>query len=159
MSNDILDALSSEDDFSPIFKFTNAGDHVKGVIVEEPKTFPVNEYQTTTPKVGADGKPVMQVLLVLATDQPADDTHDGRWRVYLDKPLMKLAVRKALKDAGDCTLEVGGELSLEFTGYRETRGGGSAKEFTAKYSPVEPDPWGPIGTAEVVDGDGDPVGA
>lgn len=146
MSDEIWDALSSEGDFSPIFKFTDPGDRIKGIIVEPPTTLPLTEYNSDKVKHDADGNPVMQVLLLLATEQRADENHDGRWRVYLDKPLLKAAVLRGLKDAGASSLEVGGELSIEFTGWRQT-GGFSAKDFTAKYFSVQQS--GPIGTGEL----------
>lgn len=151
MSTAIWDALASEGDFAPIFKFTEPGDRIGGVIVEEPKTFPLTEYGSREPKIGQDGKPVMQILLTLATEVSADENHDGRWRVYLDKPLLKSAVARELKAAGSQTLTVGDELTVTFTGMRETRGGGSAKDFTAEYrASAEPsDGDGPIGTGDL----------
>ncbi|MFM8600167.1 MAG: hypothetical protein ACKOB8_14375 [Mycobacterium sp.] len=101
MTDNIWDALSSDSgDFAPIFKFTNPGDSINGVIIEDPVTLPLTAYGTTEPKIGKDGNPVMQIMLVLATDQLKDESHDGRWRVYIDKPLFKAAVRDALKAAG-----------------------------------------------------------
>ncbi len=151
MTQAIWDALSSESDFAPIFKFNNPGDRIGGVIVEEPRTFPLTEYGSREPKVGKDGKPVMQILLTLATEVTADENHDGKWRVYIDKPLMKSAVIRALKAAGAPTLEVGGEVTVTFTGLRDTRGGGTAKDFTAEYTA----PDGPLGFGELGEtGDG-----
>lgn len=150
-NNDIWDALGGSDN-SPIFKFANPGDKVKGIIVEPPVTLPLKEYKSDQPKIGADGKPVMQVLLILATDQPLDDDHDGRYRVYVDKPGMKSAVKRALTSADVMSLDVGGELELEFTDYQETRSGVQAKAFVAIYAPAAPadDPWGgPIGVGEL----------
>lgn len=145
----IWDALASESDFAPIHKFTEPGDQIGGVIVEEPKTLPLTEYGSREPKIGQDGKPVMQILLTLATEVSADENHDARWRVYLDKPLLKSAVARALKAAGSQTLAVGDQLTVTFTGIRETRGGGSAKDFTAEYTPAAPCDDGPMGTGEL----------
>lgn len=151
-STDVMDALASESDFSPIKKFLEPGDSIAGIIVEEPRTFPLTEFNSKEPKIGPDGKPVMQILLVLATEQAADADHDGRWRTYIDKPLLKAAVLKALKAAGALTLAVGGEISIEFVGLRDTRGGGSAKDFTVTYSPPPGDEdFGPIGSAVLGD--------
>ena len=151
-TTDIWDALSTESDFSPIFKFINECDRIKGLIVEEPRTFPLTEFNSKEPKIGPDGKTVMQILLVLATEQAADADHDGRWRVYIDKPLLKAAVLNALKAAGVLTLGVGGEISIEFVGLRETRGGGSAKDFTVTYTaPPGDEDFGPIGSAVLGD--------
>ena len=156
MTTAIWDALASEGDFAPIFKFADPGDRIGGVIVEEPRTLPLTEYGSREPKIGPDGKPVLQILVTLATEVSADENHDGRWRVYVDKPLMKSAVARALKAAGSKTLAVGDKLTVTFTGMRETRGGGSAKDFTAEYTPAAPCGDESIGTAtlgEFIDGD------
>jgi hypothetical protein len=154
MSTEVMDALASESDFSPIFKYNEPGNTITGPIVEEPRTFPLNEFGTKEPKLDRDGNPVMQVLLVVQTHQYADENHDGRWRTYIDKPLLKAAVLKALKAAGVKTLAVGGIITIEFVGFRETRGGGSAKDFTVTYTPPlgdDADDFGPIGNAELGD--------
>lgn len=145
MTASILDVLASEGDFAPIFKFTNPGDRISGVILEEPKTLPLNEYGSREIKLDGNGNPVMQILLILATDQQADDNHDGRWRVYIDKPLQKQAVAKTLKANRANTLEVGGDFTMSYVGLVETRGGGHAKDFTATYIP----PDGPMGVGEL----------
>jgi hypothetical protein len=151
-STEVMDALASESDFSPIKKFLEPGDSITGIIVEEPRTFPLTEYNSKEPKIGNNGKTVMQILLVLATDQAADADHDGRWRVYLDKPLLKSRSLKAVKSAGASTLAVGGEITITYVGLVETRGGGSAKDFTVTYSPPPGDEdFGPIGSAVLGD--------
>lgn len=147
MSSAVWDALQSDGDFSPIFKFADTGDKITGVIVEQPRALPLTEFGSKEPKLGPDGSPLQQIMLVLATEQAQDDNHDGRWRVYLDKPLLKAAVKRAMVAADVETLEIGGELTITFVGLRETRSGGAAKDFTAEYRPVS----GPIGTAELGD--------
>ncbi|MBU3749823.1 MAG: hypothetical protein FGM52_05130 [Mycobacterium sp.] len=144
MSHSIMDALSSDGDFAPIFKFNNPGDSISGVIVEEPTTMPLTAFKSTEPKIGPDGKPVMQVLIVVASEQCQNEHHDGRWRVFIDKPLMKDAVRQAVRTAGAPTLELGGEVTISFTGWREL-GSGQAKAFTVAYAA----PDGPIGSGEL----------
>ncbi len=100
-----------------------------------------------SPSATTPGNPVTQVLFVLATEQPQDDDHDGKWRVYVDKPLMKQAVFDAVKDAGAVDIFVGDESSIKHIGMKTLKSGRSAKDFTAKHSPAtEPDPWS-IGTA------------
>lgn len=153
----VWDALSGDSDFSPIFRFAEAGDRISGVIVEEPKLLPLTEYKSTEPKIGPDGKPVMQIMVVLASEQAQDDNHDGRWRVYLDKPLLKAAVKRALVAADVETLEIGGEITITFVGLRETRSGGAAKDFTVEYSAAEGFGDGPIGRGEFFDANEQPV--
>jgi len=139
MTTSIWDALDAEGDYAPIFKFANPGDTITGRIVEKPKTIPLNAYGTREPKIGPDGKPVYQLLVVLATEHHADQDHDGRWRVYVDKPLMKKAVAGALREAQAADLTVGGTLTVTHTGMVDTRGGGTAKDFTATYNPPDPE--------------------
>lgn len=155
MTTSILDALGSEDDFAPIFKFVNPGDRISGVIVEEPKALPLKQYGSTEVKLDGNGNPVMQILLILTTDQPADPAHDGRYRVYIDKPFQKQAVAKTLKANRVNTLEVGGDFTMTYVGPVETRTGSTAKDFTATYIP----PAGPMGVGELGEYiDGDPFG-
>lgn len=58
---------------------------------------------------------------------------------------MMSAVGQALKAVGAGGLEIGGVLTLEFTGYGQAQGGNSApKEFKATYVPPKPEggAWG-----------------
>ena len=91
----------------------------------------------------------MQVLLVLATEQLQDDDHDGKWRVYVDKPLMKQALFDAVKASGAIDVAVGDEIiDYKFIGMKTLKNGRSAKNFAVKeFNPaMPPDPWS-IGTA------------
>lgn len=145
----ILDSLSSGGGDTPIFKFSDPGGRITGLIVEEPKVLPLREFGSEEPKLDAAGNPVTQVLLVLATEELQSDDHDGKWRVFIDKPLMKQAVFDAVKDANAVDILVGDEISIEFVGMKVLKNGRSAKDFTAKFSPAtEPDPWS-IGAAEL----------
>lgn len=141
MSNNIWDALETNSG-APVFKFADPGDKITGIVMEEPKLLPMKAYGSDQPKVDGAGNPVMQILLLLATDQQLDPEHDGQYRVYVDKPGMKAAVRRALTEAGSTTVEVGGELTIEFTGYQAMRSGAQAKVFTATYGSAFGDPIG-----------------
>jgi hypothetical protein len=144
MSN-IWDALSTPDgDDAPVFRFTNAGDKIRGTIIDDPTVLPLREFGTDKPKLDRNGTPVMQVLLVLATEQLDGDEHDGRWRVFIDKALLKRAVAEAIKKAGSDGLGVGDEISISFDGLKEMPSGRSAKSFTVSFSPVG-DPWAGAG--------------
>jgi hypothetical protein len=132
---DIWEALSQDSDYVPIFKFKNEDAEIEGDITGAPELLPLTQYKSETPKLDSNGNPVMQVLVVLATDRREDADHDGRWRVYIDKPLMKAAVLRALKDANVRTLEPGGRLWLKRVSDRHVSSGGSAHDFIAKYTP------------------------
>jgi hypothetical protein len=133
---DIWEALSQDNDYIPIFKFKDVDLEIDGDIDGVPELVPLTEYKSDTPKLDSNGNPVKQVLLVLATEQREDAGHDGRWRVYIDKPLMRAAVLRALKDAGVRTLAEGGRLWLKRVSDRQV-GGGSAHDFIAKYAPPQ----------------------
>jgi hypothetical protein len=132
--DDIWEALSQDSDYVPIFKFKDEDAEIEGDISGAPEQVPLTEFKSDTPKRDKNGRQVMQVLVVLATDQCDDDNPDGLWRVYIGKPLMRKAVLRALKDAGTRTLADGGRLWLKRTRDRHVSGGGSAHDFIAKYT-------------------------
>jgi hypothetical protein len=134
--DDIWEALSQDSDYVPIFKFKDAGVEIGGDIDGPPQLVPLTEYKSDTPKLDKNGNPIMQILLVLATELRDDDDQDGRWRVYVDKPLMKSALLHALKDAGVRTLADGGRLWLKRIDDRQV-GSGFAHDFNAKYTPPQ----------------------
>ena len=82
MSDDIRKFLSQSGSSDPVFRFKSVGDEICGKIAEEPKLLPQKKYQSDEPKLDDDGNPVMELLLVL-------DTEQGRCRVYVDRPLQK----------------------------------------------------------------------
>jgi hypothetical protein len=132
-----MDALAqASTDSQPIFKFTNPGDRIHGFIIEEPRLLPVTAFGSDAPKLDAAGRPVMQVMIVLATEQAQDDLHDGRWRVYLDKALLKQAVAAAVRESGADDLLIGDELVIEYTGKTVLSNSREAKAFTVAHSPA-----------------------
>ena len=131
----ILDALAQGADSSPIFKFTDPGDRIAGTIIEDPKLLPVKEFGSDNLKVGANGQPVQQVMVVLASEHTNDAQHDGRWRLYFDKALQKQALVAALKASGAEDLEVGDDLIVEYTSKTVLANGRSAKAFTVEHRP------------------------
>jgi hypothetical protein len=133
---DIWEALSQDSDYVPIFKFKDEDAEIEGDIVGAPELLPLTQYKSETPKLDSNGRQIMQVLIVLVTERREDADHDGRWRVYIDKPLMKAAVLRALKDGGVRTPAEGGRLWLKRVSDRQV-GGGSAHDFIAKYTPPQ----------------------
>lgn len=133
----ILDALAQASTTdSPIFKFSVPGDRISGIIIEDPRLLPVTAFGTDAPKLDAAGQPVMQVMVVLATEQVQGDQHDGKWRVYIDKALMKQALYKAVKASGASDLAVGDELVIEYIGKTVLSNSREAKAFTVAHSPA-----------------------
>jgi hypothetical protein len=135
--DDIWEALSQDSDYVPIFKFKDVDAEIEGDIAGAPELVPLTAYKSETPKLDKSGRQVMQVLVVLATEQCEDEDHDGRWRVYIDKPLMRAAVLRALKDASVRSPADGGRLWLKRVGDRHVSSGGSAHDFIAKYTPPQ----------------------
>jgi hypothetical protein len=116
----------------PIFKFKNVGDQIKGALAELPKLLPLTEFNSTEPKLDADGNPEMQLLLVLTVGE-------GRQRVYIDKPLLREALWGALKDAGVDELAIGGIIEIVRIDDVKCQNGGFAHNFYIVYSPPQDD--------------------
>ena len=119
----------------PIFKFKNVGDRIRGAIAEPPKLLPQTEYFSTEPKLDDDGKPVMQLLLVLSVGE-------GRQRVYIDKPLMREKLWRAIEDSGADDLTVGG--IIEIIRIEECQNGGTAHDFEVTFDPPADDSKAPF---------------
>jgi hypothetical protein len=131
----ILNALAQSDS-SPIFRFTDPGDRIAGTIVEDPKLVPVKEFGSDSPKLDANGQPVQQVMLVLATEVTQDAAHDGRWRVYIAQTLLRQAVFAAVKASGAADLAIGDDITIEYTGKTVLKNGREAKGFQVTHSPA-----------------------
>lgn len=135
-------------------KFDNVNEGASGYIVAQidPRTgaqVPYTEsqqtdYTTKEPKTYKDGNPIMQAVVLLQTEDRADDDDDGQRTLYVNKTRMKRAIQKALKEAinpatgqpGVGDLQIGGVLTIWMTGTEASQGGGSpAKTFQASYSP------------------------
>jgi len=131
-------------------KFPEVGSKVMGEITDLTVT-----QQTDIdgkPKTWDDGKPMWQVVATLQTTDREDGDDDGLRKLYIKgstkNPVsMAGAVRKAVTDAGEKEMKVGGQLAVVYTGDGEaTRAGLNApKEYKAQYK-------APVATV-AVDGD------
>ena len=130
------------------FKFAALGDKVEGVIISAEER-PQTDIQTGETKTWSDGNPMMQWVIVLATDLrdaeiPDDDGHraiyakggkatseDGKSRT------MQAAIIDAVKAAGAKVLEEGGTLAVAYTadGTPSARGFSPPKLYKARYAP------------------------
>jgi hypothetical protein len=121
----------------PAAKFDTIGKTVAGRITEEPELRQQTDFDTGAPKVWDNGDPMMQLVVVVATDErdPALEDDDGSRRLYIRGNLQQ-AVANAVR-AAKSKLEVGGTLSVTYTGDDEPkrRGMSGAKRYTATYSP------------------------
>lgn len=123
----------------PSFKFETVGQVAKGPILELGMQ-QQRDFATGKPKYWDDGNPMMQLRVVIATDERdpeiTDDT--GERALYIKGESQK-AVRQAIKDAGAKTIEVGGILALAFTGLGDKKDQlNPPKLYRAQYKPPVP---------------------
>ena len=120
----------------PSAKFPTIGTTVKGRI-EHLEVQQQRDFTTGEPKTYDDGKPAMQLVVTLATDERdpevADD--DGMRRVFAKGQLLA-AIRSAVRQA-NAQLAVGGTLAVQYTADKpsEKRGMNPAKVYQAQYKP------------------------
>lgn len=121
----------------PAAKFPMIGTVVKGTIVGSDVQQQL-DFDTGKPKFFDDGKPMMQAVITLQTDDrdPSIDGDEGLRRVFV-RGQMTAAVREALRTAG-AKLEVGGTLAVQFTEEKvnpEKPHRKPAKQYVAQYKP------------------------
>lgn len=128
------------------FPFEAIGDRVTGTIVAMQKR-QQTDMQTGDPVFWANGDPKMMLQLTLQTELSESDDDEGTRSVYLrggnyiptkGKGTSSLvAVKDAVKRSGtDKGIEIGGTLSLEYSGEAKATGKGfAAKLYVADYAP------------------------
>lgn len=161
---------------APSARFDQPGDTVTGRIVSVPELRQQTDFTSGKPLFWENGDPRMQLVVTLSTDlrdpQVADD--DGTRRVYVKGQLQKV-VQQAVRLAQAPGLEVGGTLTVTYTGDGEAkqRGMNPPKLYAATYqratetflaqpepapapvaqpvAPVAPVPAAPVAAAPQVD--------
>lgn len=122
----------------PSAKFEARGDTVTGVISETPELRQQTDFDTQQPKFWDDGKPMMQMLVELQTDQrdPAILDDDGRRRMYV-RGQMRNAFVQAVRKAGVKGLAVGGQLTVTYSadGEQKKKGFNPPKIYSVEYVP------------------------
>lgn len=125
----------------PSAKFETVGASVTGTITQRPDVQQRTDFDSGQPLFWPDGKPMLQLKVVLATSQrdPSEPDDDGLRAIYI-KGNMQKAVQQAVRAAGAKGLEVGGTLTVTYSGNGEQkkRGMSAPKLYTATY--VKPDP-------------------
>ena len=120
-------------------KFPTIGTTVTGTICRPPEVQQQTDVTTGKPKFWDDGKPrqQLQVQLQTAERDPEVDHDDGIRAVYI-KGQMQKAVREAVRRSGAKGLEVGGTLTVTYTGDGEAaqRGMNAPKQYSASYIPA-----------------------
>lgn len=140
MSIDANDLLLSSGVKSATFKAI--GDKVTGIIVRQPETQQQRDFTTGESKTWKDGKPALQIKVILATDErdPNDPEDTGERALYI-KAGMQRAVAAAVRHAGAKGLQVGGKLMVKYSsdGPVAQRGLNPPKIYEAKYRAPEPE--------------------
>jgi len=148
----------------PSAKFPTVGTTVTGTIVREPELQQQTDFDTGEPLTWPDGRPRMQVRVILQTDErdPQIPGDNGERAIYIKGNLQK-AVAQAVRAAGANRLEVGGKLSVTYSSDGVAQGRKNPpKLYSAKYEPPDPlaaaaDPQ-PEHTAPASDSDTPPPG-
>lgn len=132
-------------------KFPTVGTVVKGTVVRS-EAAQQTEFGTNKLKVYDDGKPMMQVVITLQTDERDGVDDDGQRKLYVRGQMLS-AVRDALKAAG-AKLELGGSLAVKYESDKasEKAGFNAAKQYVAQYqAPVgEPVPAGGVAADDLL---------
>lgn len=117
-------------------KFPVIGTTVTGTIAMQPEVQQQRDIKNNEPKTWSDGRPMQQLKVVLDTDlrDPEDPEDDGKRALYVKSNLQK-AVRDAVRASGAKGLEVGGKLTVTYTGDGEVtqRGFNAPKLYSAVY--------------------------
>jgi hypothetical protein len=119
-------------------KFPTIGTTISGRIVRKPEARQQTDIETGEPLTFANGDPRMQIVVSLATADrdPAKADDDGERALYI-KGNMLNAVRDAVRRAGAKGLEVGGTLTVVYTGdgEKKNRAFNAPKLYAAEYVP------------------------
>lgn len=118
-------------------KFEQPGATITGTVKTAPYEKQQTKYGTSEPDYWPNGDPKMQVLVHLATDQRVDADDDGDRTLYVSSSRMKRAIGEAMRNAGAKDIEVGGSLTVTYTGPdpASKNPANPAKLYTASYMP------------------------
>ena len=147
MSNELDDANAMlMQKGAKAFAFNNIGDVCTGTVLSM-NTRQQTDIETGTPQSWPDGRPKMMVVIVLQTETQDDENDDGQRSVFLrggnysvasgKGTSSSVAVRDAVVAAGASGIEVGGRLSIGYTGQGQKSNNAftAPKLYTAKYEP------------------------
>ena len=103
-------------------KFKTPGETHTGVITQISDRMPVTKYGTTDPDYWPDGSPKQQVVITLATDErdPEDPNDSGERSLWVTESRKAGTILAAIIQAtrqANAKLEIGGTLSVSFTGH------------------------------------------
>lgn len=122
-------------------KFERVGDSITGTVATPPTLRQQTDIQTGKPVSWDNGDPKMVLVVQLQTSQRDDADDDGLRNLYLAGGFKRATLQKAVADAVRSSrstgLDVGGTLTVQFTGEEpsDTKGFHPAKLYAAKYAP------------------------
>lgn len=125
---------------TPSAKFEARGDTLTGPITKLGAS-QQTDFRTKEPKTWPDGKPMMQVEVSIKTSlrDPSVEDDDGVRRLFVKGKNLTAAVKDAVRATGAKGLEIGGVLTVTYTGDGPAEKGLSApKLYEAEY--VKPNP-------------------
>lgn len=119
-------------------RFDGIGVSVGGVI-DDITAKQQTDFTTGEPKTWPNGDPMMQVLVRVQTTLSEDADDDGLRTIYVKGKSLTGAVRDAVRKAGAKGLEVGGTLTVTYTGdgVAERKGINPPKLYAAEYTPPD----------------------
>lgn len=129
----------------PAWKFDqpNPGQPRVGTIAAPPVARQERDYDPKNPgggqlKTFPSGDPIMGILVDVQTAErdPSNPDDDGVRVFYVEGRYLKEAVREAVRAAGAPGLEVGGQLSVEFTHREDPMDKRSRKFWQITYTPA-----------------------
>lgn len=122
----------------PSCSFLNIGDKHEGQITAV-EMGQQRDMKSGAPKVWDDGKPMMQMIVTLQTEERDQevDSDNGMRKLYVSSKGMRQALAAAVKATGAAGIGIGGQLGMKYVGDGEpsAKGFSPPKEYRAKYEP------------------------
>ena len=116
--------------------FPTIGTTITGTICAEPKVQQQTDIDSGTPLTFPNGDPRLQILVPLQTTLSEGEDDDGIRTLYAKANMLK-ALREAVVASGASGLEVGGQVTVTYSGdgAATRRGYNAPKLYTATYRP------------------------
>jgi hypothetical protein len=156
MSLDSLDeVLSGGGAKSAFTKDSPLGTTVTGTILDA-NTSQIHDYMTGKPKTWDDGRPQMQIVVRIQTEQRVDADDDGVRGVYIKtwgpwKEALMAAIKGIGKSKPSEALVPGYGFTATFSGTKPSSQGSDTKLYTYRIEPrasqALDDPWAPVQAA------------
>ena len=108
---------------APAAKFPTIGTTVKGTVLKAEVT-QQTDFDSGEPKFWDDGKPMLQIVLTIQTDERDPDivNDEGERRIFV-KGQMLQALRSALRAVGARDITPGDTIAVQYTGDGEAKRG------------------------------------